>query len=80
LFEVVPNLPRVSRGGLFTGLLLLAFVSEASAAGFAGRRVGEVLDGLRSQGLTFIYNTEIVADDLRVAVEPQSTGGLALAR
>ena len=80
LFEVVPNFPRFSRSGLFAGLLLLAFVSEASAAGFAGRRVGEVLDGLRSQGLTFIYNTEIVADDLRVAVEPQSTGGLALAR
>ncbi|MGH8189450.1 MAG: TonB-dependent receptor plug domain-containing protein, partial [Steroidobacteraceae bacterium] len=46
---------------------------------FAGRSVGDVLDELRAQGLTFIYNTRLVPADLVVAREPQASGGLALA-
>jgi outer membrane receptor protein involved in Fe transport len=46
---------------------------------FAGRAVGDVLDELRAQGLTFIYNTRIVPADLRVEREPHANSGLALA-
>lgn len=49
-------------------------------ADFRGRRVSEVLDELRSQGLTFIYNTQIVPADLRVAAEPGARHGIELAR
>lgn len=45
-----------------------------------GRRVSEVLDELRSEGLTFIYNTQIVPTDLRIETEPQAKQGVALAR
>ncbi|HKE95059.1 MAG TPA: TonB-dependent receptor [Povalibacter sp.] len=62
-------------------IALLVLVSQLSvAAGFSGRRVSEVLDELRSQGFTFIYNTEIVSDDLVVTAEPRATTGLDLAR
>ena len=47
---------------------------------FAGEPVGEVLDNLRTQGLTFIYNTRIVAPALRVDSEPRARSGLPLAR
>jgi TonB-dependent Receptor Plug Domain len=47
---------------------------------FAGEPVGEVLDNLRAQGLTFIYNTRIVAPALRVDSEPRARSGLPLAR
>jgi outer membrane receptor protein involved in Fe transport len=46
---------------------------------FAGRPVGDVLDGLRVQGLTFIYNTRLVPPSLRVVQEPQARDGLKLA-
>jgi outer membrane receptor protein involved in Fe transport len=46
---------------------------------FTGRAVGDVLDELRAQGLTFIYNTRIVPADLRVEREPHADSGLALA-
>jgi outer membrane receptor protein involved in Fe transport len=46
---------------------------------YLGRPIGEVLDGLRGQGLTFIYNTRIVPPDLRVDAEPLARSGLALA-
>lgn len=78
MFESVPNSPHFCRN-LLAGLLLL-FIGKAFAAGFAGQRIADVLDGLRAQGLTFIYNTEIVGDDLRVTAEPHSSAGLALAR
>lgn len=38
-----------------------------------------MLDELRAQGLTFIYNTRLVPPDMRVQQEPQATRGLALA-
>lgn len=46
---------------------------------FTGRPVGEILDELRAQGLTFIYNTRLVPPDMRVQREPQATSGLELA-
>ncbi|HEY6643804.1 TonB-dependent receptor plug domain-containing protein, partial [Povalibacter sp.] len=50
------------------------------AAGLVGRRINDVLDELRQQGLTFIYNDEIVSDALRVTTEPNAVSGEALAR
>jgi len=39
-----------------------------------------VLDELRSAGLTFIYNTQIVPNDLRIETEPHARTGVELAR
>ena len=62
-------------------MLLLIFLAQVSlAAGFAGLRVSDVLDSLRAQGLTFIYNTEIVSDNLVVVAEPRAASGIALAK
>ncbi len=56
-------------------------VVRAHAAGdVLGHRVGDVLTELRSQGLIFIYNTQMISDALRVRVEPQASGGVELAR
>jgi outer membrane receptor protein involved in Fe transport len=55
-----------------------AHAAEATRA-FTGRAVGDVLDGLRSQGLTFIYSTQILPADLRVEHEPLARSGVALA-
>lgn len=60
------------------GWLLLAV--DAAAAGLAGKRVSEVLDGLRAQGLTFIYNTGLLSDALLVSGEPQARTGIELAK
>lgn len=56
------------------------WVATATAAGLIGQRVSEVLDGLRAQGLTFIYNTQLVSDSITVSVEPQARTGVELAR
>lgn len=67
-----------------TCLLLGLCVTLASAAAaelaLAGRRVSEVLDSLRAQDLTFIYNTQIVPEGLLVAAEPHARGGVDLAK
>jgi hypothetical protein len=39
-----------------------------------------VLDELRSAGLTFIYNTQILPSDLRIETEPRARQGVELAR
>lgn len=53
---------------------------DAAFADFQGRRISEVLDELRSEELTFIYNTQIVPADLRVDAEPHARKGVELAR
>lgn len=68
---------------LLLPLLLLANQLNAAippSTPLAGRRVSEVLDQLRSEGLTFIYNTQIVSDTLVVAKEPVARQGVKLAR
>lgn len=60
---------------LLTGLL----TCQTALANFQGRRVGEVLDELRAQGLTFIYSTQRVPAGLRVETEPVARRGVALA-
>ncbi len=70
--------------GLLAGILSGVATSDAAHAAertstFAGRPVGDVLDELRAQGLTFIYNTRLVPPGLRVQREPQAHGGLDLA-
>lgn len=52
----------------------------AVAASYQGRRVSDVLDQLRAEGFTFIYNTALVSDDLVVGAEPRSQRGIDLAR
>jgi outer membrane receptor protein involved in Fe transport len=52
----------------------------AALADLQGRRVGDVLDELRAQGLTFIYNTQIVPSTLRVEREPRAHKGVGLAQ
>jgi outer membrane receptor protein involved in Fe transport len=64
-------------------LCLLActvLTSPAWAQELRGRRIGDVLDELRSAGLTFIYNTQIVPNDLRIETEPRARDGVELAR
>jgi TonB dependent receptor/TonB-dependent Receptor Plug Domain len=51
-----------------------------AAAQLRGRPVSTVLDELRAQGLTFIYNTRLVPPDLYVEQEPRARKGIALAR
>ena len=53
---------------------------HAALAQLQGRSVGDVLKDLRSQGLIFIYNDQIVPASLRVEVEPDASHGLELAR
>lgn len=60
---------------LSTGML----ISHAALAQLQGRSVGEVLNGLRAEGLIFIYNDQIVPAGLRVETEPGAQHGLALA-
>lgn len=73
------------RFALFAAALSLAAFTprEAPAADptrtFVGRAVGDVLNDLRSQGLTFIYNTRILPAELRVEREPVARNGLGLA-
>ena len=61
----------------------LAYVPSADAAErsrtFVGTPVSQVLDNLRPQGLTFIYNTRLIPTTMRVEAEPDASRGLALA-
>lgn len=68
--------PFSRAGWLLTGMLMCG----VALADFRGRPVSEVLDELRSQGLTFIYSTQLVPADLRIAAEPRALKGIELAR
>jgi len=61
-------------------LICTLLATPAWAEDFRGRKVSEVLDELRSAGLTFIYNTQIVPSDLRIETEPHARSGAELAR
>ncbi|WP_175597027.1 TonB-dependent receptor plug domain-containing protein [Peristeroidobacter soli] len=61
---------------LSTGLLMC----HTAVAQLQGRSVGDVLKELRSQGLIFIYNDQIVPATLRIEVEPEASHGMELAR
>jgi hypothetical protein len=80
-FQLPLTRPRRLHRALALVAALLIMASEASlGAGFVGRRVDEVLEQLRAEGLTFVYNTEIVSDQLIIGSEPRATSGVALAR
>ncbi len=68
------------RARLVACTLTCLLLCEAALAELEGRRVADVLDELRAQGLTFIYNTQLLPERLRVLSEPQARGGLELAR
>ncbi|MBL8268532.1 TonB-dependent receptor plug domain-containing protein [Steroidobacter sp.] len=55
-------------------------VCHPALAQLQGRNVTDILNGLRAEGLIFIYNTQIVPDDLKVTREPQATRGIEVAR
>jgi outer membrane receptor protein involved in Fe transport len=61
-------------------LLCILLAAPTWAQELLGRRVSSVLDELRSAGLTFIYNTQIVPSDLRIETEPHARTGIELAR
>lgn len=61
-------------------LLAGVLICGVALADWRGRSVSDVLDELRPQGLTFIYNTLIVPPDLRVNAEPRARQGIELAR
>lgn len=63
-----------------TTVFLLLLGSIASGAQLVGKRVSETLDDLRKQGITFIYNTDIVQDSLRVSAEPRAGTAEEIAR
>jgi hypothetical protein len=75
-----------SRGGYRRwgfAVLLIAHASITLAADpttFTGQSVSEVLNRLRTQGLTFIYNSDLVPRQLVVRDEPRASSGLDLAR
>jgi outer membrane receptor for ferrienterochelin and colicin len=54
-------------------------ICHAALAQLQGRSVGDVLNGLRAEGLIFIYNDQIVPASLRVETEPSAHHGVALA-
>jgi hypothetical protein len=55
-------------------------IAASAFANQAGRRVSDVLDELRAQGLTFIYSTQVLPPTLLVETEPAATQGIALAK
>lgn len=55
-------------------------ICHTALAQYQGRSVGEVLNGLRSEGLIFIYNDQIVPGQLHIEAEPRAHHGLALAQ
>lgn len=69
------------RKGAWLALWLLtgSLAWRAVLADVQGRRVGEVLDELRAQGLTFIYSTQLVPASLRVGAVTKARSGLDLA-
>lgn len=54
-------------------------ICHAALAQLQDRSVGDVLNGLRAEGLIFIYNDQIVPASLRVETEPSAHHGVALA-
>lgn len=62
-------------------LLLASMLAFSTAlADQRGRRVSDVLDELRAEGLTFIYSSQVLNERQRVESEPRAQRGLELAR
>lgn len=55
-------------------------ICHAAWAQYQGRRVGNILNELRAEGLVFIYSTQIVPEQLTVVSEPKARHGFALAQ
>ena len=55
-------------------------VCTASLAEVRGRRVSDVLDELRAQGLTFIYSSQVLNDRQIIDTEPRAQRGIELAK
>ena len=64
----------------FLAINLLLYAASAAAAGYAGRPIVDVLAELRGPGLDFIYSSELLPRSLTVAVEPESSNRLLIAR
>jgi outer membrane receptor protein involved in Fe transport len=70
-----PGAPWLTLCGV-AGLL----IGDVAFAEYRGRPVGQVLDELRGEGLTFIYSSQLVPRNLSVEQEPAASGGVELAR
>src|SRR5690349_510828 len=71
---------RTLRGWIAVLCATQVSLALAAAPSLTGRRVADVLDGLRGQGLTFIYNSDLLPRQLLVSEEPSASRGLDLAR
>src|SRR5689334_13995672 len=73
---------RTHAGRCAVALVSAVWMSLAVAAPpkLAGQKVATVLDRLRTQGLTFIYNSAVIPPQLTVQEEPSAQSGLELAR
>lgn len=69
----------VATGAIFAPAHLVEAAAQERSGQLTGRPVGDVLDSLRAQGLTFIYNTQLVTPQMRVLSEPSARGGIAMA-
>ena len=59
---------------MFAALLLAASVvvaDDGTAMSHAGRRVADVIEEFRAAGVAIAYSTNVVGDDLYVAIEPE---------
>lgn len=70
-----PSAPWLTLCGV-AGLLM----GDVAFAEYRGRPVGQVLDELRGEGLTFIYSSQLVPRSLRIEQEPAASDGVELAR
>ena len=75
-----PRRVRALRCCVAVVALTCASLASAEPPKLAGQKVAAVLDRLRTQGLTFIYNTDVIPPQLTVQAEPRAQKGLQLAR
>jgi outer membrane receptor protein involved in Fe transport len=68
------------RSAAWSMLTFILLAGPACAEELRERVVSDVLEELRSSGLTFIYNTQILPSNLRIETEPKVRDGVELAR
>ncbi len=75
-----PSGRHAVRACTLLGCFALLFASAAIGAAYAGKQINSTLDDLRHQGVTFIYNTDLIPDSLLVQTEPAARAPVEVAR
>lgn len=65
---------------LLLAMAVLAAGPVSASSPWVGRPLREMIEDLRAQGLGILYSSDLVRDDMRVAVEPQEHEPLARLR